>query len=136
MNIVFVGIQNFKDLQVILNYNGFSSMLKNVAAALENIKKDSKLLSDLFYLKNGLYAFISYEHDLSETKEIAQKFHDFMLQTMKIEQLEIKIIPRVCYFQTPKDIDSYDSLISFGIWKSISSAFCLIIKIRVSKSGN
>ena len=114
MNIVFVGLQNFKDLQVILNYSGFSAMLKNVAEALESIKRESKLLSDLFYLKNGLFAFISYEHALSETKEIAQKFHDFMLQTMKIEQLEIKIIPRVCYFQTPKDIDSYKSLLSFG----------------------
>ena len=114
MNIVFVGLQNFKDLQVILNYSGFSAMLKNVAEALELIKRESKLLSDIFYLKNGLFAFISYEHDLSKTKEIAQKFHDFMVQTMKIEQLEIKIIPRVCYFQTPKDIDSYDSLISFG----------------------
>ena len=114
MNIVFVGIQNFKDLQVILNYSGFSAMLRNVAEALESIKRETKILSDLFYLKNGLFAFVSYNNNLAETKEIAQEFHDFMLQTMKIEQLEIKIIPRVCYFQTPKDIDSYKSLLSFG----------------------
>ena len=114
MNIVFVGIQNFKDLQIILNYNSFSSMLKQITSEFESIKREMKYFGDMFSLKNGLFAFISYEKDLTRTKEIAQRVHDFMMKTIKIQQLELKIIPRVCYFQTPNDIDTYDSLISFG----------------------
>ena len=114
MNIVFVGIQNYKDLQIILNYSNFSLMLKEIAKQLEVIKRESKFLGDLFCLKNGVFAFISYEKDMTRTKELAQRVHDFMMKSAKIQQLELKIIPRVCYFQTPKDIDTYDSLMSFG----------------------
>lgn len=114
MNIIFVGIQNFKDLQVILNYNSLSFMLNQIGKELEFIKKDCKYFCDIFYLKNGLFALISYDTNSNITKEIASEIHAFMMKSINIKQLEIKMIPRICYFQTPRDIDSYESLISFG----------------------
>ena len=48
MNIVFVGIQNYKDLQIILNYSNFSLMLKEIAKQLEVIKRELKFLGDFF----------------------------------------------------------------------------------------
>lgn len=114
VNIIFVGIQNFKDFQSILTYSSLSSMVKQIGTQLEQIKKENRYGSDVFYLKNGLFAYISYEDNMSFTKKVASDIHEYMMKSIKIKQIEMKMRPRICYFRCPEDIDNYDSLVSFG----------------------
>lgn len=114
ITIVFIKIKNYQAMLSVLEYDACNSLLKKIAALIKSRSSEEHLPADLYYLENGLFALIT-EKDLPEQiDKVAEIISSDLEQKSSNSQFDFSINFCICLLQCPKDIDNYETLLSFG----------------------
>lgn len=111
--VILVNISNYDSLLSILGYDFSGELLRNVAAVLARINKESKLHADLFYLNRGSFRLVVNESLWSKVDEAANKINSELKNNFILHKLELNLISYVCIAYCPDDISDFDTLTDF-----------------------
>ena len=104
---------NSKSLRSSLGLDNYLLLLENVSGKIERMCKVTGMRSENYYLNTGAFAIVGdsgmYEQILDAGRIIAA----YMLEPVKIRQMEIMLDARVCLVECPEDISNEVSLLNF-----------------------
>ncbi len=111
---LFIRFVNSKSLRSSLGLDNYLILLENISGKIERMCRISGLRSDNYYLNTGSFAIVGdyarYEQILDAGRVIAA----YMLEPIKIRQMEVMLDARVCLVHCPDDISNEASLINFA----------------------
>ena len=114
IRVIFAKLTNYKALSSILEYDDRMRLLRDIASDLSFSYKAENLPSDLYYLENGLFALVT-EKDLPEKiRDVAQRVSAGMAAEKQLGQIQVELESCVCMLRCPQDINSYETLLTFG----------------------
>lgn len=112
-NILLVKFVNHDMLRSSLGLNLFSLLLKNIAAKMYQISRIMKVTSDIYYLDNGLFCIAASHEGYEQLLDIGRILAAYMLEPMKLKQMEVMLDARVCIVRVPEDIKRFNSYLNF-----------------------
>ncbi|MCR4789193.1 MAG: EAL domain-containing protein [Lachnospiraceae bacterium] len=111
---LFIRFVNSRSLRSSLGLDNYLVLLENISGKIERMCRISGLRSDNFYLNIGAFAIAGdvdmYEHILDAGRVIAA----YLLEPIKIKQMEVMLDARVCLVHCPDDISNEASLLNFA----------------------
>lgn len=108
--LVFVKITNYNNIRLYVGPRSFNTYLKTITDTMRSAAKSNKYSSDVFYLENGIFAYMSEDSTLESAKQAANEVAQFLKNTCDIDGFEVTSEARVCVIRCPEDIDDYTTL--------------------------
>ncbi|MDO4517025.1 MAG: EAL domain-containing protein [Bacillota bacterium] len=112
--IIFAKLVNYPSVVSLLDSNTANLLLKKVAADLSLVSREEHLSMDLYYLENGLFAFVSEKNLPEKLRVTAQQVSETLTEPKQLGQFELDLEPCICVLRCPEDINAYERLLPFG----------------------
>ncbi len=114
VSIVLIKVVNYNSIRLYVGHNLFDVYLKKIADTMRQIARNNKYVSDLFYLENGLFAYMSEDSSIECAKGAANEISEYFKTICEIDGFEVVSEARVCVIQCPNDIDDFTNLLTVG----------------------
>ena len=113
VTIIFINIKNFSDITTFLPYTILTQVICNRMEAIDASRTRPFRDAQLFYLDNGVFAIVTDQTTKDEAGKFAGIVNDLLSEPVTIDKIEVRLIPQICYFDSPDDISGYEGLFSF-----------------------
>lgn len=111
--ILLVRMVNFRNIRMYLGQGLLNSFLHEQSVKIRSLARHSSLDDEVYYLDDGLYAYISETTDSERVKKLADKVKDHYGDTLTVQSFSIMVDARICMLKCPNDIDNYNTLYTF-----------------------
>lgn len=113
--ILLIKLVNFKNIRMYLGQQLLSEFLRDQSARYSSFSGHNLQDEALYYLEDGLFAFVSETREVSTIRKLAEQIRDYYSDTLNFEGFSVMINSRLCILQCPADIDNYNALYSFCV---------------------
>ena len=114
ITIILVNISNYDSIQKILGYDKTQKLLMKTGRKILEQNRAAKTHGVAYYLDRGRFRLVVNSYNRINAELVAGLINNELHKTIKIDQFDLNLIPFVCLAKCPEDIDSFQSLISFG----------------------
>ncbi|MGN0072706.1 MAG: EAL domain-containing protein [Coriobacteriales bacterium] len=114
MSVIFVKLTNARSVATVLGHTSNNDLMRRIGAELTQSCAHHKLGASVYYLEEGAFAAMSECGDEQRVEQAAQEISRRVARRLNIDQLALDFKPCVCYVRCPGDIDSCETLLSFG----------------------
>lgn len=111
---LFIRIINNKNLRSNLGIGKYIQLLQKVASKIERISKVMNIHCEIYYLDGGSFALVSSIDDYDELLDAGRTILAYLMEPLKIDQMEVMVEARECIVNCPEDISSDELLINFA----------------------
>lgn len=110
INIIFVKIANYNNLRLYLGQDSYSSFLKICTTKFKEIAKNTSNPTEIYYMGNGLFAYVIAESTIERVLDAADKTNEFFFKNIEVNDFEILVDARICEVNCPDDISDFQTL--------------------------
>lgn len=114
IQIVMVNVVNYKSIQDMLGYDATVDVKKVITKKIISMDRKFSLGAEIYYIGDGKFRIVVDDRHFDAVEKVAQKMSAFMKKEMKLKQMDLNLVSRVCITRCPEDIADVDSLIVFG----------------------
>ena len=111
---LFIRFINSRSLRSSLGLDNYLRLLENISGKIERMCMISGLRSDNYYLNIGAFAIVGDQSKYEQILDAGRIITAYMLEPIKIKQMEVMLDARVCLVECPYDISDETSLINFA----------------------
>lgn len=111
MSFIFFKIVNNKSLHMYLGTEEYNAFLKHVTDMLRTVSKENNFHSDLYYMENGLFTFMSTLLDKDATSQVAEKLLNLFNGEIKFDAFTVLMECGVCVAYYPEDVEDFSTLL-------------------------
>lgn len=111
---LFIRFVNSRSLRSSLGLDNYLVLLENISGKIERMCMISGLRSENYYLNIGTFAIVGDINKYEQIMDAGRVIAAYMLEPIKIKQMEIMLDARVCLVECPEDISDEASLINFA----------------------
>lgn len=111
--VMLVKIVNYKNIRMYLGQELFAAFLNQQSQKIRVFARYNALDDEVYYLEEGLFAYISETSDYDRVRKLALQVKDHYGETLSIKNFSIMVDARICTLRCPGDIDNYNTLYSF-----------------------
>ena len=111
--ILLVRMVNFRNIRMYLGQGLLNSFLHEQSVKIRTLARQSSLDDEVYYLDDGLYAYISETTDNERVKKLAEKIKSHYGDTLTVQSFSIMVDARICMLKCPNDVDNYNTLYTF-----------------------
>ncbi|MBQ0165833.1 MAG: EAL domain-containing protein [Treponema sp.] len=113
VTIIFANIRNYSDILAFLPFNILSKVMSDCVETIIANETRPFRKSQIYFLDDGLFAIVADQTTKQEAAEFAGIINELLRETITVDRLEIHLIPQLCYFDCPDDINGYEGMFSF-----------------------
>lgn len=110
---LFIRFTNYRTLRSSLGLDTYLLMLRNISEKMEQMAKVICPRAEIFYLDRGAFAVVAEKHNYDQLLDLGRILAAYLLEPMKLKQMEVVLDARTCLVLTPDDISSEASLLRF-----------------------
>lgn len=114
IDIIMVNIANYRSIRDMLGIEDAEHTLSLIADQMTELNKKNKRHAAIYYLDKGRFRIIADSIYADETAQFAETINKALSHNMTIKHMNVKLIAYVCLVSFPKDIETYELLLSFG----------------------
>lgn len=111
---LFIRFVNSRSLRSSLGLDNYLRLLENISGKIERMCVISGLRADNYYLNIGAFAIVGDQSKYEQILDAGRIITAYMLEPIKIKQMEVMLDARVCLVECPDDISDETSLINFA----------------------
>ncbi|MBR4718747.1 MAG: EAL domain-containing protein [Lachnospiraceae bacterium] len=111
--ILLLKIRNFRNIRMYLGQELFNRFLREQSVRLRSFAVYNSLDEEVYYLEDGLFAYISETTDFERIRKLAIQIKNHFSKTLTVESFSIMVDARICSVRCPDDIDNYNTLYTF-----------------------
>ncbi len=115
VHIVMINIGNYSAIQNMIGYEMSIVLLKDIAERIENIALARKARCSLYFLDRGRYRMVFSENDRVKAEECAEAVVNELKERSRFSGFDITLTPCVVLARCPEEIESFKSLMAFGM---------------------
>lgn len=115
ITVILVKAVNHRNINMYLGQRQYDEFLGIFGEGLRKCVKNAGWEAEQYFLEYGLFAFVSEEADTNKVEEAAYNIREFCTGRIPVGQHEIMLDPRICIFECPRDINDYNTLVSFSL---------------------
>lgn len=115
VHIIMLNIGNYTAVQNMIGYEKSLSLLRSIAERLESIRADNHAKCDIYYLDRGRYRVVFDEQHRYDAEVCAQAIADDLRERSRFNGFDITLSPCVVLARCPEEIESFKSLMAFGM---------------------
>ncbi|MDE7228994.1 MAG: EAL domain-containing protein [Oscillospiraceae bacterium] len=115
VHIVMINIGNYSAIQNMIGYEMSIVLLKDIAERIENIALAQKARCSLYFLDRGRYRMVFDEDDRDKAEECAEAVVNELKERSRFSGFDITLTPCVVLARCPEEIESFKSLMAFGM---------------------
>lgn len=112
-NYLFIRFTNYRTLRSSLGLDTYLTMLRTVSEKMENMAKVMCPQAEIFYLDRGSFAMVGESNHYEQLLDLGRILAAYLLEPMKVKQMEVVLDARTCLVSCPDDISSEASLLRF-----------------------
>ncbi|MCR4990175.1 MAG: EAL domain-containing protein [Lachnospiraceae bacterium] len=110
---LLIRFDNFKSLRSSLGFENYLLLLKNISDKIEKMGKITASRTENYYLNNGSFAIVGDTSMSQQILDAGRVITAYMLEPIKIKQMEVMLDARVCLVECPEDISNETSMLNF-----------------------
>lgn len=114
VSIAFIRIINSNNISMYLGQENFSLFLRYVSKSLREIATKNSFQSTVFYLENGLYAFLGDTIDEDLIKNVTNECREMFSKDIHMDSYTVMAETRICVVFCPSDIHDVKQLLSLA----------------------
>ena len=115
VHIVMINIGNYSAIQNMIGYEMSIVLLKDIAERIENIALARKARCSIYFLDRGRYRMVFNEDDRVKAEECAEAVVNELKERSRFSGFDITLTPCVVLARCPEEIESFKSLMAFGM---------------------
>lgn len=115
VHIVMINIGNYSAIQNMIGYEMSIVLLKDIAERIENIALAHKARCSIYFLDRGRYRMVFSEVDRVKAEECAEAVVNELKERSRFSGFDISLTPCVVLARCPEEIESFKSLMAFGM---------------------
>lgn len=111
---IIINISNYNVLTGMLNYNGMSRLLRNIADIINGIDREFKAFAEIYYLDRGRFRIVlpTAKEELIST--VAERVNYILQEGINFNGMELDLFTYVCITRCPEDVHTFETLMLFG----------------------
>ncbi|MBO4532277.1 MAG: EAL domain-containing protein [Treponema sp.] len=109
--LVSMQIMNFESIKNQFGKENLRAFLSYIIKSLYLICKNDEY--EVYYLDDGTFTVLTLKDDAHENEEIARRIRNFMAGRHNINNINLMLDFKICYFRCPEDLKDFDSVINF-----------------------
>lgn len=115
VHIIMLNIGNYTTIQNMIGYEKSLELLKSVAERIEKITAENHARCDIYYLDRGRYRVVFDERHRYDAEVCAAAIVDDLKERSRFNGFDITLSPCVVLARCPEEIESFKSLMAFGM---------------------
>ncbi|MCR5732978.1 MAG: EAL domain-containing protein [Lachnospiraceae bacterium] len=104
---------NYKSLRSSLGLENYLKLLGNLSGKIERMCNITTIDTESYYLTSGAFAIVGEQKAYEQILDAGRIIAAYLLEPIKIKQMEIMLDARICIVQCPEDISTETSLLNF-----------------------
>lgn len=114
VSVILVKIVNYNNITLYLGHSRYNAFLRNVTDILRKVGHKEGFSAEIFYLENGLFAFLGEILDEDKIAETARKVLKVLSDPVDVEGFSVIADPRLCVVKCPEEIENFQTLFALG----------------------
>ncbi len=114
VTIILIKLVNHSNLQMYLGQHKFTGFLKEMTGRLADIALRHGYPVDVYYMGNGLYAYLSDVYDINRAIPVAEDIKNSLASEMTTGGFNVRTDARICIVRCPDDVDEFSTLFTLG----------------------
>lgn len=114
-NIVMINVGNFAAVQNMVGYEASIELLGRIAERISGIAKTVKANCMIYFLDRGRFRMVFGENDREKAELCAEMVMNDLKMRSTINGYEVNLTPNVVLARCPEEIESFKSLMAFGM---------------------
>ena len=115
VHIIMINIGNYATIQNMIGYESAIELLGVIAKRIENIALEHHAKCDIYFLDRGRYRMVFEESRRAKAEECAAAVVDELKERFRFNGFDITLTPCVVLARCPEEIESFKSLMAFGM---------------------
>lgn len=115
VHIVLINIGNYSTIQNMIGYDMSINLLKNIAEKIESIVQEQRAKCSLYYLDRGRYRMVFDKEYRAKAEACAETVVNELKERSRFNGFDITLTPCVVLARCPEEIESFKSLMAFGM---------------------
>ena len=115
VHIIMINIGNYAPIQNMIGYESAIELLGNIAKRIESIAYAHKAKCDIYFLDRGRYRMVFGENARAKAEECAEAVVNEFKERFRFNGFDITLTPCVVLARCPEEIESFKSLMAFGM---------------------
>lgn len=115
VHIIMFNIGNYVTVQNMMGYEQAIELLGDVAKRIENIAMAHRAKCDIYFLDRGRYRMVFSEDRREKAEECAEAVVNEFKERFRFNGFDITLTPCVVLARCPEEIESFKSLMAFGM---------------------
>ena len=114
VSVILIKIANYNNITLYLGQSRYNDFLRRMTGILSMIGRDEDFPAEIFYLENGLFAFLGEITDDVKIAEVARTVHKTLIDPVEAEGFSVAADARICVVKCPDDIENFQTLFALG----------------------
>ena len=115
VHIIMINIGNYAPVQNMIGYESAIELLGDIAKRIEGIAADHRAKCDIYFLDRGRYRMVFDENARAKAEECAEAVVNELKERFRFNGFDITLTPCVVLARCPEEIESFKSLMAFGM---------------------
>ncbi len=115
VHIVMINIGNYAAIQNMIGYEMSIDLLKRIAEKIEEIAAENHARCQIYFLDRGRYRMVFGESDRKQAEACAEAVVSEFKERSRFNGFDITLMPCVVLARCPEEIESFKSLMAFGL---------------------
>ncbi len=112
--LTFIKLANNSSLQMYLGRNEYGPFLHSMTLRLTAIAAKHGYPTDVYYLNNGLFAYLSDEYDINKIIPVAEDVKESLAHEMSFGEFTFHTDSRICIVRCPDDVNEFSTLFTLA----------------------
>lgn len=112
--VLLIKITNYNNVRLYLGQNYFNKLNRLFVQKLKDIGKELNLECEIYYLDNGLFAYLIEGIDVELGVETGKKVKAFLSEAVMVEEFTVFPESNLCLIKCPDDISDFSVLYTVG----------------------
>ncbi|MCR4740122.1 MAG: EAL domain-containing protein [Lachnospiraceae bacterium] len=127
---------NYKSLRSSLGLDNYLRLLDNISSKIGKMCKVTSINTENYYLNSGVFAIVGDKKSYEQVLDCGRIIAAYLLEPVKIRQMEVMLDARICLVECPEDISSEVSLLNFvnSFHRKIPAQKRVVIMSKIAKT--
>lgn len=112
---VLVKMTNYSNIRLYLGQVQSNEFLRMVTQRFYEILRKHNLPGEIYYLENGLYAYLIEGSDIDDVRYVALDTDEFFGAELRVGDFLVKPEIKMCIVRCPQDIEDFSTLFTLGL---------------------